>query len=69
MSIMTTSIDVSESEQTLRRLKSEYVAASKRAITALNEHGLNSEPFRVADREVQALKRRIDAIARYSGAS
>ena len=62
-SVMDTPVDLDKAEQVLRRLKAEYVAASKRAISAINTHGVESEAFRNANREAQALKRRIEAIA------
>jgi hypothetical protein len=60
---MDTTVDIDKAEQVLRRLKAEYISASKRAISAINTHGVESEAFRTAEREVQALKRRIEAIA------
>jgi hypothetical protein len=68
-SVMDTTVDIGEPEQVLRRLKSEHVSAAKRAITALNAQGPESEAFRAANREAQALKRRIEAIACFSVAS
>jgi hypothetical protein len=62
---MDMTVQMGDFEKRLLLLRAEQAAASRRALTAINEHGVQSEAFRTADRELQALRKRIEALTEF----